>query len=87
VVRIEFTVEPFDDGRPGPHVAAAIRAVEAAGAAVDVGPFGSACLVPEADAGRVLDALADAAVANGASHVSIHLEVIDGGGDAAGGGS
>ena len=30
-VRIEFTVEPFVDGHPGPHVAAAIGAVEARG--------------------------------------------------------
>jgi hypothetical protein len=78
VVRIEFTVEPFDDGRPGPHVAAAIRAVEDAGAAVDVGPFGSACVVPDAEAGTVLDALTVAALANGASHVSIHVEVVAG---------
>ena len=81
MVRIEFTVEPFDDGRPGPHVAAAIRAVEDAGAAVEVGPFGSSCVVATTDAGRVLGALADAAVANGASHVSIHLEVVAGDGE------
>lgn len=76
MVRIEFTVEPFDDGRPGPHVAAAIQAAEDAGAAVEVGPFGSACVVPSTDAGRVLEGLSTAALANGASHVSIHVEVV-----------
>ena len=36
----EFTIEPFVEGDPGPHVSAAVAVAEAAGLAVDVGPFG-----------------------------------------------
>jgi hypothetical protein len=31
VLLLEFTIEPFHEGRPGPHVTAAIDAVEALG--------------------------------------------------------
>ena len=32
VLRLEFTIEPFHDGNPGPHVRAAVDAAEALGA-------------------------------------------------------
>ncbi len=76
-VRLEFTVEPFVPGRPGPHVHAAIGAVEARGLAVDVGPFSS---VAEGDGESVADALRDlvsAAVANGASRLSVQVERVE----------
>ena len=41
-ISAEFTIEPFVEGAPGPHVRAAINVAEAAGLAVDVGPFGTA---------------------------------------------
>ena len=40
-VRIEFTIEPFVDGNPGPHVLAAWRAIEAHGCELVAGPFSS----------------------------------------------
>ena len=40
-ITAEFTVEPFVEGAPGPHVLAAIQVAESAGLAVDVGPFGT----------------------------------------------
>ena len=43
VLELEFTIEPFVEGHPGPHVLAAVAAVEALGASVDFGPFGSTC--------------------------------------------
>jgi len=52
--RLEFFVEPFTEGRPGPHVIAAIEEVAARGIEVTVGPFGS---VAHGD----LEALIDAA--------------------------
>jgi len=58
--RVEFTVEPFVDGAPGPHVVAAIEALAAAGFEPEVGPFGTAV---EGDVGPVLAALASAAQA------------------------
>ena len=47
-VRVEFTVEPFVDGRPGAHVLAAWSAVESHGAALDSGPFSSETTIDEA---------------------------------------
>ena len=72
--RLEFTIEPFVEGRPGPHVTAAIDAVIARGVEVEMGPFGSSCTVAEEDVGTVVEALTAAAVGHGASHVSLHME-------------
>ena len=72
-LRIEFTVEPFKDGAPGPHVQAAVEAARDAGLAVDFGPFGS---LIEGDDGQVLaaaDALSRAAIGAGATRVSIQI--------------
>ena len=74
---LEFTVEPFVEGRPGPHVAAAIQAATDAGAAVDVGPFGSTCRIDDAAMPDVLAAITRAAFANGATHVSLHLARVE----------
>ncbi len=70
---VEFTIEPFVEGRPGPHVTAAIAAAEARGLAVEVGPFGSSVELELGDVGDVVAALSDAAMANGATHVSVHV--------------
>ena len=70
---VEFTIEPFVEGRPGPHVTAAIAAAEARGLEVEVGPFGSSVIVDLADVGGVIGVLTDAAMANGATHVSVHV--------------
>ncbi|HEV7523632.1 MAG TPA: thiamine-binding protein [Acidimicrobiia bacterium] len=72
-LRIEFTVEPFHDGAPGPHVRAAVEAVRAAGLAVDFGPFGSSV---EGDDDQVLaaaDAVSRAAIGAGATRVSMQI--------------
>jgi uncharacterized protein YqgV (UPF0045/DUF77 family) len=72
VAYVEFTIEPFVEGRPGPHVTAAIAAIETRGLDVEVGPFGSSFVVELAEVGDVIGALSDAAMANGATHVSVH---------------
>lgn len=74
MLRLEFIVEPFVDGRPGPHVTAAVDAVESLGLAVEFGPFGSSVVVPIERIGAVTAALLDAAYAHGATHVSIHVQ-------------
>jgi uncharacterized protein YqgV (UPF0045/DUF77 family) len=74
VLRLEFIVEPFVDGRPGPHVTAAVTAVEAQGFTVEFGPFGSSVDVPASEIGAVARALLDAAYGNGATHVSMHVQ-------------
>lgn len=70
---VEFTIEPFVEGRPGPHVTAAIAAAEARGLDVEVGPFGSSVVVDLAEVGSVMGAISDAAMENGATHVSVHV--------------
>ena len=75
-VRIEFTVEPFVEGQPGPHALSAISAVEHEGLAVEVGPFSS---VAEGSTDRAVAAVAgllQAAMSNGASRVSLQAEVV-----------
>ena len=74
VLLLEFTIEPFHEGRPGPHVHAAVAAAEALGAAVEFGPFGSSCTVSQGRVAEVSGAVVAAAFANGATHVSLHVE-------------
>lgn len=69
---LEFTIEPFHEGNPGPHVIAAVEAAQAFGATIDFGPFGSSCSVPDDLVAQVTGAVVAAAFAHGASHVSLH---------------
>lgn len=74
VLLLEFTIEPFAEGNPGPHVLAAVAAAEAFGVAVEFGPFGSSCSVSQAQVAEVSSAIVAQAFANGATHVSLHAE-------------
>jgi len=76
VVHVEFTIEPFVEGDPGSHVLAAVASARQVGVEVDMGPFGSACDVPSKDVGALVGAITDAAIGQGATHVSIHVEAI-----------
>jgi uncharacterized protein YqgV (UPF0045/DUF77 family) len=78
VQELEFTVEPFVEGHPGAHVTAAIDAATAAGAAVDVGPFGSTCRAADERMPEIVAAITRAAFANGATHLALHVARIDG---------
>lgn len=75
--RVEFTVEPFEEGRPGPHVQATFEAVSGEGLDLDVGPFGSAFEADATVAARALSRVVDAAFANGATRVSCQVSLID----------
>lgn len=71
--QVEFTIEPFVEGQPGPHVMAGVAAAEAAGATVEFGPFGS---VARAAADRIEAVVADltrAAMSAGATRVTIQV--------------
>jgi uncharacterized protein YqgV (UPF0045/DUF77 family) len=70
---VEFTVEPFVEGKPGPHVTSAVAAVEAHGIAVEFGPFGSVFRVDEATMPTVIADMMRAAYANGATFVSVSV--------------
>ena len=73
MLEVEFTIEPFVEGAPGPHVTAAIAAVERLGASVEIGPFGTTLRTNRVEVGSIVAALLDAAYANGATHVSVHV--------------
>ncbi len=77
MVHVEFTIEPFVEGDPGAHVLAAVASAREVGVDVDMGPFGSTCDVPPADVGALVGAITAAAIGNGATHVSIHVEASD----------
>lgn len=70
----EFTVEPFVEGAPGPHVQAAVDAARAAGVTVDFGPFGTSMTGDDAAVLTAIDAVLAAALAAGATRVSLQLE-------------
>jgi uncharacterized protein YqgV (UPF0045/DUF77 family) len=70
---VEFTVEPFVEGKPGPHVTSAVAAVEAHGIAVEFGPFGSVFRVGEATMPSVIADMMRAAYSNGATFVSVSV--------------
>ncbi|MEM9033390.1 MAG: hypothetical protein AAGD18_02260 [Actinomycetota bacterium] len=76
--RIEFTVEPFDPGRPGRHVSAAIDAARGVdGVVVDVGPFGTSITGPTASTVEALQAATIAALREGATRVSSQVERLE----------
>ena len=72
-MRIEFTVEPFVEGHPGPHVLAAIEAVTERGVPVDVGPFSSVADVEVDQAASTVAALLQAALDRGATRLAVQL--------------
>ena len=74
MLTLEFTIEPFVEGQPGPHVLSAVAAVEGLGLDVEFGPFGSACHVSEDRASEVAGVIFGAAFANGATHVTLYAE-------------
>jgi hypothetical protein len=77
VLRVEFTVEPFVEGQPGRHVLAAVDAVRQLGPDVDFGPFASSFRAADELVAQALSALVAAAYANGATHVSLHVERVE----------
>jgi len=77
MLTVEFTIEPFVEAVPGPHVIAAVKAVEEYGLSVDFGPFGTSFAVPEDQVPEVVAALLRAAYANGATYVSVDIGKID----------
>ena len=74
--RLEFTVEPFRDGAPGPHVQAAVEAVRARGIPVEMGPFSTFAEVEQGEAIEAVRALLEAAFAAGALRVSLQVTSI-----------
>jgi uncharacterized protein YqgV (UPF0045/DUF77 family) len=72
-LRLEYTVEPFVEGAPGPHVTAALEAAGASGLEVEFGPFGTTVTGADAAVLSAADRIVRAAVEAGASRVSLQL--------------
>lgn len=77
VHRVEFTVEPFIEGHPGQHVIAPIDALRTMGIHVEVGPFGSSCLVPTKLSAEAVATIMREAFAHGATHVNVDVAAED----------
>ena len=70
---VEFVIEPFSDGDPGPHVRSGIDAIEDKGLAVTMGPFGSSVEGSIDEIAPAIDAMIRAAVTDGADRVLVEI--------------
>ena len=72
-VHLELLVEPFEEGRPGPHVLAALEALEAAGLAVDLGPFASTATGEVSVVAGAIREVVTASLEAGATRITVQL--------------
>lgn len=77
VQRVEFTIEPFVEARPGPHVTAPVDALTELGFDVEVGPFGSGCDVASDQIGNVVATVVRVAIEHGATHVNVDVSTVE----------
>jgi uncharacterized protein YqgV (UPF0045/DUF77 family) len=73
VLRLEYTVEPFVEGAPGPHVRAALDAAAEAGLDVDFGPFGTTVAGADDAVLSAANRIVRAAIDAGATRVSLQV--------------
>jgi uncharacterized protein YqgV (UPF0045/DUF77 family) len=74
---VEFVIEPFVEGSPGPHVRSGIDAMAARGLDVAMGPFGSS-VTGDVDAlSDAIGAMVSAAVRDGARRVLVEVVMED----------
>ncbi|HJP15574.1 MAG TPA: thiamine-binding protein [Acidimicrobiales bacterium] len=73
MITAEFTVEPFVEGSPGPHVQAAIQIAEEAGLKVEIGPFGNSITGDPNIILPLISSMLSAAVDNGATRISLQV--------------
>lgn len=71
---VEFTIEPFNEGQPGRHVTAPTDLLRSMDLDVEIGPFGSSCVVAGDRVGEVVAKILEVALEHGASHVNVHVE-------------
>ncbi len=72
-IAAEFLVAPLVEGKPGPHVAAAVDAFGAHGLTVDLGPFASSVAGDVDDMAAAIADMVRAAMANGATSVQLRV--------------
>ena len=73
VLRLEYTVEPFVAGAPGPHVRAALDAAGDAGLDVEFGPFGTTVAGADEAVISAAGGVVRAAIDAGATRVSLQV--------------
>lgn len=73
VLRLEYTVEPFVEGAPGPHVKAALDAADDDGVEVEFGPFGTTVSGSDAAVLAATARILRAALDAGATRVSLQV--------------
>lgn len=80
-LELEFTVEPFEPGAPGPHVeaaeAAARRSAGRSAGTVTVGPFGTTLSGPNDVVLQAVGAIVRAAVEAGATRITLQVSADD----------
>ena len=74
IIHIEFFVEPFKEGTPGPHVEAAVAAFADAGLQPEVGPFATTATGDIDQAAAATSAMVREALQAGATRIVLRLE-------------
>lgn len=71
--RLEFLIEPFAEGNPGPHVLRSLEVLRRAGLEVVLGPFGNTVDGSEETLTSVLPMIVESAFEKGASRILLNL--------------
>ncbi len=71
--RLEFLVEPFSEGRPGPHVLGALESLRSRGIEVNQGPFGNTVAGDRQTVTAAMLTLIESAFERGASRLLMNL--------------
>lgn len=70
---IEFLVEPFVEGSPGPHVDAAVEAFANASIEVNMGPFSTSASAPIDDVASAVAEMIRSSMSKGATSIRIQV--------------
>jgi uncharacterized protein YqgV (UPF0045/DUF77 family) len=74
---VEFVIEPFVEGSPGPYVRSGIDAMATRGLDVSMGPFGSSVSGEVEDLADAIGAMVAAAANDGAQRVLVEVVMGD----------
>ncbi len=72
--RVELFVEPFEEAHPGPHVTAAVEALEGVGLEVDLGALATTAEGSVDDVVTAAAAMLRATFEHGATAVQLRIE-------------
>jgi len=72
-MRLEFTIEPWQEGGHPPYVEAALAAARESGLPIDLGPFGTGIEGPPGQLYELIPQVLEAAFDTGAERVSLQI--------------